>query len=281
MSLLERPRTAGEERRAASRPRPDREKRKLPGWGQQLLFLLAVLLIWGGLRLLDVISAQALPGPWAVAASFVEAVQTPAYWVAILETFRSAAIGLGIALLIGIPLGLIIGMYAVVEKSTRIVIEIGRSFPVVTILPVLLLILGATLSMKALVVFIACVFPIIIQAQYGAQSVSEAVNETVRSYRIPRLLRFAKVSLPAAMPSIMTGLRLATTLAVLVAVGIEVLTPVPGIGHEIASSQIDANASRAWVYILTAATIGYCINRLSIFAESKLLAWRPPSNLDE
>lgn len=288
MSLLERARTGKKEHavtatstRASAPEIAVRRRVRLPRWSQQVLFLAGVLVIWSAAALFGLISPQALPGPWAVAAALVETIQTSGYWNAIFETIRAAALGLAAALVVGIPLGIVIGTYAVVEKSARIVVEFGRAFPVIAVLPVLLLILGATLPMKALVVFIACVFPMMIQAQYGAQSVSEAINESVRSYRIPRLLRFTKVALPAAMPSIMTGLRLMSTVAVLVAVSVEVLTPVAGIGHEIASAQVDANSAVAWVYILTAGAIGYGINRLSLFVESKVLAWRPPANLDE
>ncbi len=147
----------------------------------------------------------------------------------------------------------------------------------IAILPVMLLVMGSSLEMKGVVVFLACVFPLIIQAQYGAQSVAESVRETVRSYRIGKQLRFRKVILPCASPSIMTGVRLASTVAVLVSVGVEILTTVPGIGHEVVQNQLDGNSPNAFAYIFTAGAIGFAINKIAQVAESRILAWRPPT----
>ncbi|MEQ3552709.1 ABC transporter permease subunit [Pseudonocardia nematodicida] len=249
--------------------------------GSQAAFFAAVLVVWIGVRRLDLLPELALPDPVAVAGEFADLVTTAAYWTAIGETLRSAVFGLGAAILVGVPVGLVLGTYPLADRSTRVVVEVGRSFPVIAVLPVLLLVLGANLQTKGTVVFLACVFPLIIQAQYGARSLSAAIEETVRSYRIPRLLRFRKVVLPAAAPSVMTGLRLTSTMAVLVSIGVEILTPVPGIGGEIVQGQLDGNSPVAYAYILTASVIGYSINQLSQVSEARLLAWRPPADLDD
>jgi NitT/TauT family transport system permease protein len=114
------------------------------------------------------------------------------------------------------------------------------------------------------------VFPVFLQAQYGARSVPPMIAETVRAYRIPRLLRFRRVILPSATPSIMTGLRLAATTSVLVAIGVEILTTLPGIGHEVTQQQQSGNSDAAFAYIFTAGILGYGINRASMFVEKSL-----------
>jgi NitT/TauT family transport system permease protein len=204
-------------------------------------------------------------------------VGTGEYWQAVGDTLRGAVTGLLISAAVGIPLGLLTGTYARAELSSRLLVDVLRSFPVIALLPVFLLVLGSTPRMKATVVFIACVFPIFLQAQYGARGVEPMISETVRSYRIPRLLRFWKVILPSATPSIMTGLRLAATTSVLVAIGVEILTTLPGIGHMVTQEQQSGNSTDAYAYILTAGVIGYAINRLSEAVESVLLRWRPPA----
>jgi NitT/TauT family transport system permease protein len=106
------------------------------------------------------------------------------------------------------------------------------------------------------------------------------IAETVHGYRIPKLLRFRRVILPSATPSIMTGLRLAATTSVLVAIGVEVLTTLPGIGHEVVGAQQGGASAQAYAYILTAGAIGYAINLLSQTAERRLLRWRPPTHTE-
>ncbi|MBZ5739551.1 ABC transporter permease [Nocardioides mangrovi] len=246
----------------------------------QTAFVLAILAAWSVARMADVMTVDALPAPWSVAERLVEDVQTADYWTTLLDTLRSAVGGLVAAALVGIPLGLVTGTYAWAERSTRVLVEFGRSFPVIAILPVMLLVMGTSFMMKGVVVFLACVFPLIIQAQYGAQSVSESVDETVRSYRIGRLLRFRKVVLPAASPSVWTGLRIAATMAVLVSIGVEILTTVPGVGHVIVTSQQDQNSANAYAYILTAGLLGFIVTRLVQLAEARALAWRPPTTLE-
>jgi NitT/TauT family transport system permease protein len=246
----------------------------------QVSAVLAVLALWALIGAAGLVSATALPGPAAVAARFPELAGSGEYWQAVSDTLRGAVTGFGAAVVIGVPLGLVTGTYAAAEQSSRLLVDILRSFPVIALLPVFLLVLGSTPSMKATVVFIACVFPVFLQAQYGARGVPPTIRETAVSYRIPRLLRFRRVVLPSATPSIMTGLRLAATTSVLVAIGVEVLTTLPGIGHMVVQDQQGGASAEAYAYILTAGAIGYSINLLSQLAESRLLRWRPPAHTE-
>jgi NitT/TauT family transport system permease protein len=75
----------------------------------------------------------------------------------------------------------------------------------------------------------------------------------------------------------MTGLRLAATTSVLVAIGVEILTTLPGIGHEVTQQQQSGNSDAAYAYIFTAGALGYGINRASMALETVLLRWRPPA----
>ncbi|MEU6350434.1 ABC transporter permease [Streptomyces sp. NPDC047072] len=245
----------------------------------QLGALVAVLLLWALIAAAGVVSSTALPGPGAVAAALGDLLGSGTFWQALGETLRGAVTGLLVGIAVGIPVGLVTGVYAAAEESSRLLTEMLRSFPVIALLPVFLLVLGSTPGMKATVVFIACVFPVLLQAQYGARAVTPAVHETVRGYRVPRLLRFRRVILPGAVPSIMTGLRLAATTSVLVSIGVEVLTTLPGMGHMIMESQQAGASARAYAYIFAAGAIGYSITLLAQFAEHRLLRWRPPAHM--
>jgi ABC-type nitrate/sulfonate/bicarbonate transport system permease component len=244
----------------------------------QLLCFVAVIALWALISALHLISDTALPSPFATAGKFVDLLGQDDFWDAVGATLRDAVVGLLAAAVVGIPLGLVTGTYAAAEESSRLLVDFLRSFPVIALLPVFLLLLGSTPSMKQTVVFIACVFPVFLQAQYGARSVQPTIAETVRAYRIPRLLRFRRVILPSATPSIMTGLRLAATTSVLVAIGVEILTTLPGIGHEVTQEQQSGNSDAAFAFIFTAAILGYGINRASMFMEKSLLRWRPPAH---
>ena len=254
---------------------PDRWRRL----GLQSGLVVLLLALWWLVSATELITKDIVPSPGSTFRAWTELASTTQYWESVGQTLRGAAAGLGVAIIVGIPLGLVTGTYPFAERSSRLLLDVLRAFPGIAMLPVFLLLFGATFTMKAVVVFIACVFIIILQAQYGASSVSSTIQETVRSYRIPKGLWFRRVILPSSIPSIMTGLRLAAALSVLVAIGVEVLTTVPGIGYRVTQAQLGNDSSGAWAYIFTAATLGYTIVRLSEVAESHLLKWRPPAHL--
>ncbi|MEU6540004.1 ABC transporter permease [Streptomyces sp. NPDC047000] len=270
-------------------PAPQRPARR-PGAGRaawhptltllQLSAVLAVLLLWAAIAAAGLVSTTALPGPLTVFGQFPGLFGDGAYRQAVTDTLDGALTGFAAAAVVGIPLGLVTGTYAAAELSSRLLVDVLRSFPVIALLPVFLLVLGSTPTTKTTVVFIACVFPVFLQAQYGARSVTPMINETMDAYRVPRMLRFRKVILPSATPSVMTGLRLAATTSVLVAIGVEVLTTLPGIGHEVVQAQQGGASARAYAYIVTAGWIGWVITLLSQFAERRLLRWRPPAHTD-
>lgn len=241
---------------------------------QQLLVVIVVVASWTVLCESGWISREALPTPIQVAKALWQALFTADFWVAVGQTLRGAVSGLLLAALIGIPLGLLTGTYAAAERSSRLLVDVLRSFPVIALLPVFLLVMGSKPQLEITVVLIACVFPIFLQAQYGARDVRPIIDDTVRSFRVPRLLRFRKVVLPNATPSIMTGLRFAATTSVLVALGVELLTTLPGMGHTIASAQQNGNAPLAFAYIVTAGFLGWTINKCSDLLQDRLLAWR-------
>ncbi|WP_432825898.1 ABC transporter permease [Dactylosporangium sp. CA-092794] len=244
---------------------------------RQVLAVVVAIALWAAVCASGWISRDALPTPAQVADSLREAFATRGFWTDVGETLRGAVAGLLLAAVAGIPLGLVTGTFAAAERSSRLLVDILRSFPVIALLPVFLLVMGAKPEMKITVVFIACVFPIFLQAQYGARDVPPTIQETAHSFRIPRLLRFRKVVLPSATPSIMTGVRFAATTSVLVALGTELLSTLPGMGHTIAASQQNGNSPRAFAYIVAAGFVGWTINSVSERLERRLLRWRPPA----
>lgn len=247
----------------------------------QIVSFVVVLLVWTLVAMSGVLSEATLPTIPAVLNAWFGFLGTAKYWTAVGLTLQGAALGLALAALVGIPLGLLTGSIAVAEKSSRLLVDVARSFPVIALLPVFLIMMGSKMETKVTIIFIACVFPVLLQAQYGAQSVTPTIKDTVNSYRIPRVLRFFKVELPAATPSIMTGLRLGATTAVLVGIGVEVLTTIPGIGHEVVDAQVGMNSAASFAYIFTAGALGFGINKLMELLEKVLLRWRPPAGLED
>ncbi|GGH36983.1 ABC transporter permease [Microbacterium album] len=248
-------------------------------WGRRdvLLWqgLTAVLLIgawalgWAG----EVLPRALLPAPWEVLVAGAGLITTAPFWAALGSTLLAAVMGLLISVAIGVPLGLIMGLAPAAYRSSLLIIDVGRSFPSIALLPVLILVIGTTVEMKVFVIVSGIVWPILLQTYYGARRVDPVVNDTVRSYRIPPLLHFAKVLLPNAAPFAVTGIRIAASAAILIALGVEVLTLNPGMGGNLARAQTDGAPALALAYLVYAGLLGWILYRALTFVEDRLLVW--------
>jgi ABC-type nitrate/sulfonate/bicarbonate transport system permease component len=240
---------------------------------QQILAAVALVALWAAVTATSLVDPAILPPAAGVASEFFGVLVRPEFLSAFASTVFDAARGLAIATLLAVPLGVLIGMFPGLERSTRIILDFGRSFPVIALLPILVLILGATPQMKIVVIAIACFFPILLQSIYGARRLEPTIVDTVRGYRIPAHLRFLKVLLPAAGPFIATGVRIATTVSILVAVGVEIVSLTPGIGREIALSRSYNQTSTTFAYIIYAGLLGVALTLLWDRLEARLLGW--------
>lgn len=236
--------------------------------GAVVLFLLLwQVLVWTGMF------PSAVPGVIDVGIAIGGLVVSPTFWIALGQTIGAAVSGWAIAAVVGIVLGLLIGSLPFLDRATAIVVEFGRAFPIIALLPVVVLILGANVRMEIFMVALSCLWPVLVQSIYGSRRQEAAVTDTVRVFRIPPLLRFRRVLLPAALPFVTTGLRIASSIAILVAVGIEVLSQTPGIGRQITLAQEAQRWDLAFAYLFFAGLVGWCIATGLQAAEARGLRW--------
>lgn len=247
---------------------------------QQTAVALVVLALWSLGDAAGTFNPDVLPPLRDVAVQFVAIWMRPQFIAALAGTLRDAITGILCAAVLAIPLGILIGMSSAVERATRTLLDFGRSFPVVALLPILVLVIGANAQMKTVTIAIACFFPILLQTIYGARRLEPTIVDTVRSFRIPFRLRFFKVILPAASPFIATGLRIATSVSILVAVGTEVIIPITGLGQQISLARINNEVAVAFAYVLYAGLLGMILTALWEQVENRLLAWNRRSKGD-
>lgn len=239
---------------------------------KQILLAAAIAALWW-LANVTGTATSVLPPVIEVAQQFFVVLTRPEFQSAFLATVFDAARGLGIAAVLAIPIGVLLGMFPAAESGTRIVVDFGRSFPVPALLPILVLLFGATATMKVVTITLACFFPILLQSIYGARRLDPTIVDTIRGFRIPAHLRFFGVLLPAAGPFIATGLRIATAVSILVAVGVEIVSLAPGLGREIALSRSYGETATTFAYIAYAGLLGIALTMLWDAAEARLLRW--------
>ena len=256
---MEQPRRLGDWRRAL--------------WAQRLLAVAILVAGWQAVTAASIFSPDLLPAPADVFESAVLLPATSEFWGALRATLSSALLGLALGTVIAIPAGLLIGASPALDRTTRLLVDVFRATPIIALLPVLILLLGVTFKMEVMVVTLASIWPLLLQTAYGARRVEPVVEDMARSYRIPPHLRFLYVLLPHAAPFIMTGLRVAASHSLLVAIGTELLSQTPGLGYEIALDQQGAAIPEMMAYVLYSGLLGFVMNSGLVAIEGRMLAW--------
>ncbi len=253
---------------------------KRPGPGLLLQRLLAVALLLGvwQLVILGGLMPSMAPGVPEIFLAIADVVSSGVFWAAIAKTMTAALGGWLIAVVVGVVLGLLVGSISYLERSLSILIDFGRSFPVLALMPVVIMLLGSNTRMEIVVVSLSCLWPVLVQTIYGARRQEAAVMDTIRVFGIPWSLSFRRVLLPGAMPFIVTGVRISASIAILVAVGVEVLSQAPGIGRQITLVQESQDWDIAFAYLFFAGLIGWGIALGLQQIDARLLKWNRQTN---
>jgi len=196
-------------------------------------------------------------------------------------TLAGWALGLGITIVIGVPLGLLLGSVPVVRVATRAIVEFLRPIPsVALILPVELL-LGPGLRTAATLIVYGGMWPILYNTMAGLDDVDPVAKDTLRAFGFGRLAVIRHVSLPSAAPFIATGIRIASAVALILDVGTGYLTgriAGPGIGAFIADANSGSgNTPLVLGAVIWAGLLGVVLNLLLVWAERRLLPWHRTS----
>lgn len=212
--------------------------------------------------------------PTAIWNAFVRMVARDQLWPAFIDTMKPMALGYLIAILIGIPIGILLGRYRIVESVGGMYVTAGYATPLVALIPLFVLWFGLGFAVKAFVVLVMSVFPIIINTWSGAKLVPKSLIEVGESFVAspPTVLR--KIVLPATIPYIMTGLRLGLGRAVIGVVIAEFFTAIGGLGGIIINSQQRFDTASMMVPILILLALGVGLTAALGYLESKVAPWQ-------
>ncbi|WP_336771103.1 ABC transporter permease [Paenibacillus sp. MMO-58] len=182
--------------------------------------------------------------------------------------------GFALALVIAIPLGLAIGWYPLARELLNPVMELFRNTAALALLPVFMLILGIGETSKIAIVLFACTWPILLNTIAAVGNVDPLLIKSARSMNLPSYKLFLKVILPASVPTIFTGIRMAGTGAILVLIAAEMVGAKEGLGYLITYSQYNFQIPEMFAGILTIALLGLLINQGLSVLERKLSKWK-------
>ena len=204
-----------------------------------------------------------------------EQLPAPSFWSNVLLTLEGWAAGLALAALIAVPSGIVIGSSRRAYQMLRLPIEFLRPIPSVALIPLAVLMFGTRFPNKLFLVTFACIWPLLFQAIYGVQDVDPVAVDTARAFGFGRLQRLALVVLPSATPYIATGLRLASSVALILAVTSELVVGVPGLGSAINIAASGGDFPLMYALIAVAGLLGVSLNSIFATVEGRALRWHP------
>jgi ABC-type nitrate/sulfonate/bicarbonate transport system permease component len=192
----------------------------------------------------------------------------------VVPSLERIALGFGIAVVVGIALGIPLGLSRWGRVAAMPHIEFWRAVPPPALLPISVVLLHS-IGNRQKVSFIAffCLFPVLLNTIDGVRGIDPTLLDTARSYGIRGLERIRRIVLPAAMPQIAAGMRNSLALAVIMMVLAEYFSSDRGVGYVLLVSKNTFQLAPMWAAILLIGVLGYLLNFLFVLAERRLLSW--------
>jgi NitT/TauT family transport system permease protein len=234
------------------------------------VFGLAQLAMWAG-----GVDQAVFPLPSAVLASTADLVSNGSFWSSVAATFGTWAEAMAISVVIAVPFGLLLGTLPWVEQAVRPVIEFVRPIPSVALLPLVLLIVQDNTKTEVVLIVFAALWPVLINTIYGLREVDPVAKQTLRSFGFGPVAVAWRVSLPSAAPFIATGVRIAASIAFVVAIAVELIgSGMNGIGSYLNLAESGTGGlSPILAVAVWGGMLGLVINGVLVTAERRVFRW--------
>jgi NitT/TauT family transport system permease protein len=243
--------------------------------------IVAFVALWEAVRALGLIDSRDLPSFAAVLHAAWQGLWGGELASAIVATVSSWAPGLLLATVVGVVGGISLALLPGLERATRPLLEFLRPIPSVALIPVALLTLGIGFEMQLAMISFASVWPILFSAKAGVEGVDPRYRDTGRVFGLSSASQIRRIVLPSVLPSIATGLRTASAIALVLAITVEMLTGRPGIGFYIQNVRLNGLVTEMWAAILVTGILGYLVNTILLTLERVFLPWSPENRDDQ
>jgi len=193
--------------------------------------------------------------------------------------YRTLA-GYAAGCIVGVFLGLLLGSNRFLDWTIRPLIEIQRTLPSPAIIPPLILFLGVDDTLKIFIVMLAVFPPVFVNTYGGVRGLDETLLLTARTFGLSRFDTLRKVLLPATLPAITAGMRIALSLALIMAVIGEMISGSSGVGNYLMSMQYAMRADSMYAAVICLAATGYFLNRIFLVLERAVLYWHHSTRME-
>jgi ABC-type nitrate/sulfonate/bicarbonate transport system permease component len=233
------------------------------------------LALWEYVVRSGLISEEDLPAMTTTFSELWSMMHTRSFWAAFGGTVRGWALGLGIATLLAVPIGILLGSSQFAQRAFRVPVEFLRPIPSAALIPLLFLTLGTTLKSEVFLAAFGAFWPLLVQTIYGVRDVDPVAIDTARSFGVGRFERLYRIKLPSAIPYIATGLRISSAVALILAFTAELFMGTGGLGQIMNVAESFGLIVQVYALALATGFLGLAIYVLFAAFERWALRWHP------
>jgi ABC-type nitrate/sulfonate/bicarbonate transport system permease component len=237
--------------------------------------LLLLLAAWELVCRTGMVKSQSLPAPSVVFARLAEQLIDPQFLHHLAQTVLRLGAGLGIATVLGIGIGLAAASWPTGGRLLEPLLRVLAPIPKIALYPALILILGFDHASKIALVAADAIFPILFATYYGSRMVERKLIWSARAAGTSTFGCAFKVVLPAALPSVSTGLRVALVIACVVVFLAEMISSTDGLGHLLIRAARSFRMVDMFVPLVTISLLGLALNALAGTIRKRLLMGYP------
>lgn len=241
---------------------------------QKSLAIVIFLLIWEISPRIGVVDAIFIPPASTVFLALWNLIITGKLFIHLGISLQRAFIGYMIAAILAIPMGFLVGWFRTFEKYADPLLQTLRQLPVLALFPVFILVFGIGEVSKIAIIVKASFWSIFLNTVSGVINVDPLLIKSARSMGTKNIAMFRKIVLPAAIPSIFTGLRYAGTVALVVLVAAEMLGANSGLGFLVFNSEAKFEIPNMYAAVVTLTILGLLVNYVLVEIEKRASKWK-------
>lgn len=220
------------------------------------------------------------PALTAILAETWEYWRTPEGIDNLTASLSTLSLGLILGVLAGATIGLVIGQLTIVEQSVSPVLEFARAIPATALIPFAMMLFGIGDQMKIFLIALGSLWPVLLNTADGARRIDPTLQDSARAFRITGFQRQVFIVLPAVLPRVLLGVRIAIPLALILMVTSEMVGAQEGLGFVITQAQATFKLVTMWSGIVVLGVLGFLLTFLYSLLERVLLRWSDPRRED-
>lgn len=257
------------------RPQIARSRRAAVSVTLRIAGPLALLGIWWGASASGALNPAVLASPKQVATAAWQLWQSGQLQSALGVSVLRALTGVAFGVAAGLILGVITGFSRLGEELLDSPLQLLRALPFLSLVPLFMVWFGIGELARVILIAVATTFPMYVSTAGGVRNVDPKLVEAMRTFGLGRLALVREVVLPAALPSLLSGLRLSMTLSVIALIAAEEINTTNGIGYLMSQAQTFSRTDILTVCVLIYGLMGLCVDLFVRLAERLLMPWRP------